>query len=352
MDFKDPEFIKKLTANAGALIKQAKTEILDHPKFKILKLNYLQKFWLNRSNKQNLFTIYFKEELLDKLDFKCIEANLEGYINPAIQTNNYIEVNEEFNLISAERKSFRDRTESRKCLKEISENGNCVFFFGKQGVDIFIKGDSITELNVFYNTEDLERYSEKKDISQIKEVFRSYQNNKLRKQHEYSRFFVDKGTINKLPFGSNILKNKPEKFMRDHLRDFLNERMCHTFKIEIELEASKREIDIYTEVDGEFYFFEVKWLGQSINENRDKISVKYGDSRAREGVKQTLQYIEELVEVMNSNVKVGYLVIFDARDEKNEIDYQDYKNIDANLRGYMELFSVMDPLELHNEHPA
>ncbi|MFJ6209195.1 hypothetical protein [Lysinibacillus sp. NPDC092081] len=351
-NFNDPNIINQIIENAGPLIKQAKSRVLNHAKFKILKSNHLEKYWMKRTNKKNLFTIYLKESLFDTLDFQSIETNLNGIINKAIHDHNFIEVSETFSVLNAERLNFESTQIAKRHLKDKSDAGYCVFFFGKEGVDVFVKGESVTDLNFFYNNEDLERFYEKKDISQIKEVFKSYQNNCLRKQFEYSRFFLDKGTIESYGFDNNTLLNKPEKFMRDHLRDFLADRIHQTFKIEIELEASKREIDIYTEVNGEFYFFEIKWLGKSVNKYKNGISSTYTDSRARDGVKQTIEYIEELVEVMRMNVKTGYLVIFDAREVKQELDYKNFTYLDPEIKKYMDLFDIIPPLELNNTHPA
>ncbi|KMY33746.1 hypothetical protein ACZ11_01305 [Lysinibacillus xylanilyticus] len=352
MNFNDPDIVNKIIENAGHILRQAKSTVINHPKFKILSSNYLEKYWMNRVNKKNLFTIYIKESCLDKLDFKKIKSNLDTVIQNTLHTSNFLEVNENFEVLLSENHFFKDTQEAKGYLKSKSEEGYCVFFFGPVGVDAFVKGESVTDLNFFYSNEDVERFYEKGDISSIKDVLRSYQNHCLRKQFEYSRFFVDKGTIDKLGFGNNTLVNKPEKFMRDHLRNFLAERIRHTFRIEMELEATKRELDIYTEAEGESYFFEIKWLGKSINQERDKISVNYADARAREGVKQTLEYIEELVEVMGANVRAGYLVIFDAREEKKEIDFQGFSNVDDNLKEYMELFDIMPPLNLSNVHPS
>lgn len=352
MNFNDPAIVDKIIENAGHLLRQAKSKVLNDPKFKILKSNHLEKFWLNRINKKNLFTIFIRENLLEKLAFKKVNENLYSIVLKEIQHANMIEVDETFDILNSERIVFKDSPQVKRYLKAKSEEGYCVFFFGNHGLDVFVKGECNTDINFFYSNEDVERFYEKGDISQIREVLKSYQNSCLRKQFEYSRFFVDKGTIDHYGFGKNTLVNKPEKLMRDHLRNYLAERIRHTFKIEIELEATKREIDIYTEVDGEFYFFEIKWLGKSVNQQRDKISVSYTDSRARDGVKQTLEYIEELVEVMGINVKAGYLVIFDAREEKSEVDYQDFKFLDPKLMVYMELFDIMQPLEISNTHPA
>jgi len=152
----------------------------------------------------------------------------------------------------------------------------------------------------------LQRYTEKYTIEQLEQVLEVYNNQYISKQDEYSRFFETKANINKLENKNDyyILKNSPEKFMRDNLRSYLNERMQARFQIEIELPVSKNKLDLYTEVNGGFYFIEIKWLGKSISSDGTSISSNYTDSRARKGVIQTLEYIKELKN--NTNNKMWY----------------------------------------------
>ncbi|MEK5435244.1 MULTISPECIES: hypothetical protein [Paenibacillus] len=354
-EFDNPDFMNVIGSKVEDFLLQAKNQILNKPKFKILKMQHLEKLWRNRINKKNLFTLLIKEEDLDLIDFKNINSNFEADVFGVSRLNNIIEVNNIMNITSYKSITFRSSTEAKQYYKKCSREGYCVLFFGSDGIDIFIKGENIGEINLFYCTEDLTRFAEKKDISQIYEVIKSYELTYLSNQSEYMVFFADNSTLNQFDSSlirRNILKNKPEKYMRDHLKNYLNDRMRHTFLIETELSASKRELDIYTEVNGEFYFFEIKWLGQAINDSGNKLTNPYGDARARQGVTQTLEYIEELLNVMDINVKMGYLILFDARDDKKEVDYQSYNFVSSNLKSYMQLFEIIPNINLNKRHPA
>lgn len=149
-----------------------------------------------------------------------------------------------------------------------------------------------------------------------------------------------------------ILKNSPERFMRDNLRSYLNEHMQARFQVEIELPVSKNKLDLYTEVDGRFYFIEIKWLGKSINSKGTDISCSYTDSRARNGIIQTLEYIRELKVNTDNNVKCGMLVVFDARKKKKKIDYKDYSFLSDKLNEYITYLRVFDKIHLSNLHPC
>ncbi|MEK8127863.1 hypothetical protein WMW72_08130 [Paenibacillus filicis] len=354
-DFDDPSFLDEINAKAEDLLIQMKNGILNNPKFKILKMRNFEKLWQNRVNKNLLFSLLIKECDIDLINLKDINKNFEQEIFEALRTTNIIEVNNVLQITDQRSQHFRTSAEAKQFYKASSRDGYVVIFFGKEGVDYFIRGENLGELNLFYCTEDLTRFSEKKDMSQILEVLKSYEQTHLTNQSEYMVFFADNSTLRRIDqslIKRNILKNKPEKFMRDHLKNFLNERMRHTFGIEIELSASKRELDIFTEVNGEFYFFEIKWLGQSISDCGTKLSTSYGDARAREGVTQTLEYIDELLTTMGNNVRAGYLVLFDARDDKQEVDYQGFNFIKPELRTYLPLFSVVPNIKLEKRHPA
>ena len=140
--------------------------------------------------------------------------------------------------------------------------------------------------------------------------------------------------------------------MRDQLILYLTEHMKYTFTREPELGQSKRELDIYFDVSGELYFIEIKWLGVSINDQGDGLSTEYTDSRARSGVTQTLQYIEELMNSTERGLRHGYLAIYDARDEKKDIDFQEYSFVSEKLKKYMQNFSILKIISLEKRHPA
>jgi len=176
---------------------------------------------------------------------------------------------------------------------------------------------------------------------------------RLSTQLQYSAFFTEKSLLKQAGITKNsILRNKPEKFMRDSLFDYLKTHMKHSFFIENELSRTKRKLDIFTEVDGKFYFFEVKWLGESISACGTKISTTYDQKRAHDGVVQTLQYIEELINSMEEEVAAGYLVVFDARETQTVIDYKNYEFVEDQLKTYLPSFEALDQLYLKNVHSA
>lgn len=347
------DHIKKFAHNYS---KQSRIDIINAPKFRILKSNYLDKFWEKRVNKRDLYTIYIDLKDIEELDLLSLSGNLNSVIINELKTNNILRVNNRFEVIESKWYSPKTTTEAREYFSNLSLNGKCVCFFGQEGVDLFINGVNEIQTNIFYSMEDFKRYSEKYHISEINKVFEIYKN-LLKEQYVYSYFFAEKATCNQVELkssNSNIVKNKPEKLMRDHLRSFLNDRVQGTFLSENELSASKRKLDIHTEVDNQYYFFEIKWLGSSISDCGKKIVEPYPNvnDRARKGVKQTLEYIEELINVMKVNLKAGYLVIFDARQETSELDYKDMSFIEDELKKYLIYFDKFDSLILKNRHPA
>ncbi len=79
------------------------------------------------------------------------------------------------------------------------------------------------------------------------------------------------------------------------------------------------------DVSGELYFIEIKWLGVFINKaGTDLSATVYGEERAKDGVEQTLEYIGELLNSSEKSLRHGYLLIYDARDDKKEIDFKGY----------------------------
>lgn len=319
--------------------------------YKIFRNNFLQKFWDEFHTTHCLFSIYIEENTFYNLDLSHIENNWKESILNILATSNCIKINNKIEIIQHERIQETKTAQVKQHLKELSHN-SIVFFFGENGIDTIFHRENREEQNFFYTAADLNSFSQRKDISQIEEVLKNYQNTKLNKQLHYSYFFAEKSTLNQLnlPVSKYILKNKPEKYMRDHLTEFLNENMKHSFFIETELSSSKKELDIYTEVDGEFYFFEIKWLGVCIHKNGNTTSTTYTDSRAREGVTQTLEYIKELSEDMSQNIKFGFLVVFDAREQNKEIDYQDLNFIKDELKEYSSLLQIPPKLNLTNMH--
>ena len=82
------------------------------------------------------------------------------------------------------------------------------------------------------------------------------------------------------------------------------------------------------------------------------MSSEHADFRARAGVTQTLEYLEELMNSSEKGWRHGYLVIYDARDIKKEINFQNYEFVREELRRYKQYFSVLKIISLEKRHPA
>jgi len=336
------------------IIRQERTDLLNVSEFKIL-YSILQQFWNDRPNKSSMFFICIKESEIPKLELETVKNNLYTNISDKLKASNKLTVNSKFEILNKDNIKLRGRKKVNDYLINISKEGYCVFFFGPDGIDVYSKGINKIKFNIFYTTEDIQRYTEKYHIKEIDKIFERYQKRALSQQYVYSMFFAQKSAliqIDKKYVNRNILRNKPEQIMRDHLLDFLNEKTQHRFYKECELVASKRETDIYTEVDGELYLFEIKWLGRCISDCGTKINNLNTHACARNGVTQTLEYMKELIDNMDIVLKCGYLVVFDARDEKTPIDYQDFSFVEDHLKKYLKIFSKIDDLLLENKHPA
>lgn len=354
-DFDSEIFKNHIRLFAHRYSKKVRSEIVNSPYFKIL-FNYLNRFWEDRGNKKDMFSIYIDLNDFEKLELAVIVKNIDEVVTPELKTKNLIKINHRFEIIRSDWNSLKS-VEARRYYSEISEDNKCLFFFGEVGIDVYINGVHEIITNTFYSPEDIARYSVKYHISEIDKVFKVYQDTVLSQQHVYSYFFAEKSNVKRIDeklISANILRNKPEKLMRDHLRHFLNEKVKGTFSNETELISSKRRLDIHTEIEGQYYFFEIKWLGQCISDNGQSINDPYknANERAKGGVKQTLEYIAELIEVMEFNLKTGYLIIFDARKVKDPIDYDNMSFLDEKHKPYLSNFEKIDGLILDNKHPA
>lgn len=349
-----PEMLKDIISlNKEVVLETISSPNLEPEKIKILKTKYLVPLFDSTDTKDRTFTLLLSKDSLNSinydLSFKDFKSKIIGEV---CKGHNILTLSNTLDIICSDTTLYSSTPEAISNYRTLSHD-NFVFFFGDK-LDTFINGHT-EHLNTFYCDADIQRYKEKYTIEQLQDVLDIYSRTYLIRQDEYSRFFENKAILDKLPNKNNyyLLKNKPEKFMRDHLRYFLNENMQARFQIEVELPKTKRELDLSTEVNGKFYFLEIKWLGKSVNNTCTDISnTVYEDKRAREGVKQTLEYIKELKEATTNNVQCGHLVIFDARLIKKPIDYKNYSFLDSDLTEYMDYLNIYDKLYLDNTHPC
>ena len=80
--------------------------------------------------------------------------------------------------------------------------------------------------------------------------------------------------------------------------------------------VSPVDIKILWRMENRTAIIEVKWIGQSINLSKRKITSNHMDVRARKGAKQLAEYLEDhRQEAAKENTR-GYLVVFDCRRRK------------------------------------
>jgi hypothetical protein len=364
-NFGSSEFSHLIKAKEWEIIEQATNAILNDKNFQILKGYYLQTFWLNRSTKKDIFILQISREDLLNVQLDKVEDSLKGEISNTLKAADFIYLKSDFSITKSEGINYSKSSDLKNYLIETSKAGSCYFLFGEEGINTYINGKESGE-NIFLTTQDLINYSKKFKIEDIKKAFEKYKNEHLSRDNVRIRFFENKNTIitifgdvktSKFKENKNLLRNSPESLFRDDLIDFLNENVQASFNSEMELLSSRKPIDIFTEKKGKLYIFEVKWLGSSKHADKNEEMAqpyvgRHANKRANEGVIQTLEYIEEVIEKMNRDLQCGYLLIFDARNVRDKIVYKDVSLIPVNLQKYYnDKFDKIDNLEVDNIHP-
>jgi len=325
-----------------AILDSVRLSIINAAGVKILHSKLLNTFWEDRPNKKLIYVIYFNEVQISLLNLDTIKNNLLTIITDRLKTHKCIQVNNEFEIVSYTNEINHD------CLIDLSNKQNVVFYFGEEGIDVVVRGKIFPKINVFYDEADKVKYSKKFHISELQECLKEYEKF-VNTPGINEAFFASKTLINKLQSTAppmNTLINKPENILRNNLLVFLNSNTQHDFVKENELN-DKRELDLYAEIDFKKYLIEVKWLGQTINDDDSGFTQKITDFAARDGVTQTLEYIQELIEKMNFNVHCGYLCVFDAREVKKPVNYQEFKFVRADLSPYFKKhFIKLDEIAL------
>jgi hypothetical protein len=115
-----------------------------------------------------------------------------------------------------------------------------------------------------------------------------------------------------------FLTNKPEAIMRRslarHLRSTLRgHELVETREEQNVDESHPVDIKVTWSLSNRLALIEVKWLGDSVNEDGTASQTRYRDARAREGAQQLSDYLDANIARAPQHVTQGYLVVFDAR---------------------------------------
>lgn len=363
------EIARKISNNTrnSANFKRLKAILRSFADAKKLAANQVIVFIINESDLETL------DEDLD------VDAFIDN-THLSIQLNDVIYLTQGLNIHACDRLNnvfpgnVKDNNEVRRYLVDISLTSRCVVFHvSPNTIHDFAEGTDSGNA-IFYSEATLKNYEKKRDISELNAVLDEYQIH-LADRNTYTKFFIPKTTITAwfrkdpknrnysitssqfkqfLSVNKHILRNKPEDIFREDLRSFLKDKIRNGFNISKEyiLKSFKR-LDIYTEDEnGNFYFLEIKWIGTSISSDDSGPGTKYDNRDINPAAfAQTLGYIEEL-DQMQVTVKLGYLIVFDARPNGTiDLNYQNNISISQNLHPYLGRFKRYSHFTVKNDHP-
>lgn len=334
---------------------QANAKITEAFQFDILKRQFIEKLWQNRESNENSYVIYISEEKLENINFSTALSSkvfIEKMKN-ILQNNNIVEIGGNLEAIHFKQSS---NGIGEYCYS-LSKCNNVAFLLSKNGIKILINGEIALENSLFVDEQDYIEYSNKKDITEINEIFKEYQEELNKEGLNLDIFLQDHSSIKSISGNSiykNVLRSDHQKYMKNHLRDFLSKNIRRTFNINYVLTHSKRQIDIYTE-DIDFYFITIKWMGVSVSECGTRLNPPKTDYDIRCGVTETLDYIKELRELegfSEQTLKKGFLVVFDAREENESVQYNNYEFVDKELKKYVKHFQAITEFKLDKKISA
>jgi len=332
MDFnftKNPDFISLLRQKEDKILGITSNKVIDTDGFKIT--NASLKSFIDNNLFSGLKLVLIKKDDLSSIGTDSVIDSNSLFISEEFLMNNYIILDKNFNIITYQKipippKSF----DARKYYEKLSNSEYVVFVIIGKFLTYFIDGDDYDGDSPFYSLDDYNRFLEKKNVSQINEVFKDYQNH-LKIRANYHKFFVTKSQLNSLhidtksileikayiPANKHILINKPEDAFREDLRFFLMQNLNVTILGKEFLLDSFKRLDIYflDESGSELYLIEVKWVGESLHPKGKSIGTSYSaNDICPNAITQTLGYLSELHDA-KKNIVRAFLAVFDARNE-------------------------------------
>lgn len=278
----------------------------------------------------------YRHILIDKGDLMSLCSNAEDKMQElftctAFLTNRTVRVDSQMRIVNYDNAAFPDNpSDARRYFSELTKDGELIGFHVAPDASLhfYINGIEFGD-GLFYTSEARKGYEELKTMEHLDEVLELYRIH-LEKQDTYVKFFVStsalrafyqisKPDIDENRFLKNhrqLLRNRPEVLFHDDLRNFIKRHMRVVIARESMLENRERlDIELLDEAGKDLYFIEIKWVGQSINANGNGYGVEFREKPRinPDAVKQVVGYIDELHKD-NKNIKLGYLAVFDARN--------------------------------------
>ena len=342
IDFDNASFRNEILSVKERVERQAAEPLLETFTFKLLRSLIISE--MTKCPDVDMKSISISsadfEKLPDDLDMQVKEL----FSSDAFIKNKHIVVNSQLEVTAFNNEEFaKDSSQAIQMYCESSRDGNIIFLLSHDNpLSFFIKGHNFNAL--FATADDLAHYKRKKTVDELDQVFEDYRRNHITDSNNYQKFFVSltelrslrkdlKSDLTEKDFiasNKHLVKNRPESYFRDDLLGYLQGEMRAKVSKEFTLNDDDRiDILVQDEAGLGIYFIEVKWVGTSIHRLGKDIGLVYEPDPkvVPEGYQQTVKYIKKLSDLFN-NVKLGYLVVFDARKDDVAGDSGDGRSSD------------------------
>ena len=258
--------------------------------------------------------------------------------------NRHVVIDAQLKILAVNNEEFAtDSSLAIQMYSEASKDGKIIFLLARGNeLSYFINGHNHGAL--FATADDLALYKRKKTVDELDQVLEDYRNLHITDSNNYQKFFVSLTELRSLAY------------FRDDLLGYLQDVMRARVSKEYTLNNDDSiDILVQDEAGLGIYFIEVKWVGTSIHHLGKKIGSTFNPNPkvVPEGYKQTIRYIKELSD-LSYHVKLGYLVVFDARKEDVAGDSGDGRNsdmLDEPYKKYERQFRKVADFRVINKKP-
>lgn len=329
MEFANNQAFKTLLQTKRREIQQRTSDgVQETPQFQRL---YILLGGCAQKYKENDFHLV----IISKDDLRRLDDKANEYVERLFKDSNFIsnrtvKVDSKLQIIASDNALYPEKNNDARRYFEALSNGDYVCFLIDPDLEInyFIDGNGYGD-GIFYTAQARKAYEELKTIDKLEEVLNEYRI-VLKNQDTYVKFFVPKSQLKTLKGMSDstlsdkqfiqeykhLLRNKPEECFREDIRNYIKRNMKVVVHRELMLEDRDRlDIELFDEDGKELYFLEIKWVGESIHADGDRLGTAYDETRIKpKAVIQVVGYIKQLQEE-KQNIKMGYLIVFDARKE-------------------------------------
>ena len=273
--------------------------------------------------------------IVDKLsDEVCldqiIDYNFNDDIKSIIQDGNYNHVTyivQKSGLIT--QKNYCKSKLSSVAISGISyQKKTIAFYLGNSGIDVYIHGVAFELENHLDSYSDM-IFIKQCSIIEYKKLLKDFFIECVQ-YDPFNHYFIIKDRLSRsqhslLDKYPKALCSKPEKIFQNDLVYFLKTH-CKDSILKEAMNKNEERYDVWVLTDEKKLFvFELKWLGISITVDGSIFKEYNCSDRAISGAYQLKDYIDnaEMYSQLGADMKIhcGILVVFDAREQMDNIEY-------------------------------